>query len=29
LEEKIPLRKAALLTATNRLVDTMRGRGWI
>ncbi|MEW6222483.1 MAG: Glu/Leu/Phe/Val dehydrogenase [Candidatus Hadarchaeota archaeon] len=28
-KENISLRKAALLTATNRLVDTMRGRGWL
>jgi glutamate dehydrogenase/leucine dehydrogenase len=28
-KEKISLRKAALVTATTRLVDTMRGRGWL
>jgi glutamate dehydrogenase/leucine dehydrogenase len=29
MKEKISLRKAALVTATTRLVDTMSGRGWL
>jgi len=29
VKEKISLRKAALVTATTRLVDTMAGRGWL